>query len=96
MSTIGHRKTYQSLWLDMARRKLRFHPDQDWKTLTLWGLAGWGSVRPLLGTGELKTHMTKANKTVWVWPSEEAYHAHIEPLLALGLEEIEKRMGIRK
>lgn len=69
------------VWLEMARRKNMFHANEDWQTIKLWGLFLWGDVSSLIKTGELKTDMVKENKTIWVRPSEEAYHKYIAPLL---------------
>lgn len=79
--TEAKKSKYDTLWAEMARRKLMFHKDEDWRTLRLWGLCRWGSVSALLITGDLITDMKKENKTIWVWPSEAAYHAYIEPLI---------------
>lgn len=84
----GHRAKYQSLWVDMACRKKQFHANEDWRSLRLWGLVNWKDVKPLLDSGELLTHMEERNKTIWVWPSEETYHTHIEPLLEKSLDEL--------
>lgn len=70
------------VWAEMARRKLAFHRDEDWHTIRLWGLFKWGEIKRFLFSGELLTDMKKENVTIWVRPSEAAYHAHIEPLLA--------------
>lgn len=77
----------------MARRKKQFHNDKKWQDIKLWGLFSWGMVSPLIKTGELITDMKKENRTVWVWPSPEAYKKHIEPLLAHKLERLEAMAG---
>jgi len=84
----------QVIWAEMARRKLRFHPHEDWRDLRLWGLFLWGDVSRKLKTGELLAPgYTRENRVVWVYPSEEAYHKHIEPLLDLSLATLEKMAG---
>lgn len=76
------------IWAEMARRKKQFHASEDWRTLRLWGLFNWNDVKRQLDRGELLTDMRKENRTVWVWPSEQAYRARIEPLLAKPLDEL--------
>jgi hypothetical protein len=81
------------VWADMARRKLTFHPDLDWRHIKLWGLFSWGAVSPLIKDGKLLTDMGRENKIVWVRPTEETYRKHIEPLLSKPLHELEKLSG---
>lgn len=82
------------IWAEMARRKLQFHPNEEWQDIRLWGLFSWGCVSRLLKSGELRTHMRKGNKTIWVTPSPEAYEKHIKPLLERHtLEELSKLAG---
>lgn len=69
------------IWAEMARRKVQFHPNENWQTLRLWGLFDWDDVSKLIESGELLTDMKKENKTIWVWPSDKAYRDNIEPLL---------------
>jgi hypothetical protein len=71
----------EGVWAEMARRKLLFHPDEEWKDIRLWGLFAWEDVEPLLRRGLLLTDMRKDNRTIWCWPSAEAYKQYIEPLL---------------
>ena len=66
---------------EMARRKVRFHPDQEWNTISLWGLFRWGDVSKWLETGELITTMRKENKTIWVTPSKELWEKEIKPMI---------------
>ena len=47
--------TKSEIWAEMARRKVRFHKDEKWDEIQLWGLFDWGDVSRLLKTGELKT-----------------------------------------
>jgi hypothetical protein len=74
-------KAEQTIWAEMARRKVQFHSNEDWNAIRLWGLFSWGTVRHLVKKGLLLTDMAKENKTVWVWPSEEAWNTHIRPLI---------------
>ena len=88
------KKADKMIWAEMARRKLKFHRSEDWWIIRLWGLFRWTAVKHLLDQGLLLTDMKKENKTIWVWPSKEAYHKYIEPLLQThSLEELEKMAG---
>ena len=77
------RMRVREIWGDMARRKIQFHADEEWQNIWLWGLFNWSDVSRQLERGELHTWMKKEHKVIWVYPSEEAYHKHIEPLLQL-------------
>jgi len=82
------------IWAEMARRKVAFHPTEEWNTIKRWGLFDWGDVSPLLKTGELITHMKKENKTIWVWPSQAAWETHIRPLIEKHtLDELTRMAG---
>jgi hypothetical protein len=84
------------IWYEMARRKVQFHPNENWQDIELWGLFSWGNVSKLLKTGELITNgYTKENKTIWVHPNEQAYNDHIKPILAKGysLNELSQLAG---
>ena len=79
---------------EMARRKIRFHKNEKWDKIRLWGLFGWGDVSRLLNSGELKTHMKKENKTIWVTPNTEFWENEIKPLIEKHtLEELETLAG---
>ena len=69
------------IWAEMARRKVRFHPDEEWDEIGLWGLFYWRDVKRQLDRGELVTHMKKENRIIWVWPSEEVWLERIKPLI---------------
>lgn len=84
---------HQMIWAEMARRKMQFHTSEPWEQIRLWGLFSWGDVSDLLKSGDLLTNMEKANRTIWAWPSTEAYSKHIEPLLSKPLEEVAKLAG---
>ena len=75
------RLSAQIVWAEMARRKVRFHPDEDWDKISLWGLFNWGEISHYLKSGELITTMKKENVTVWVTPSKEAWEKKIKPLI---------------
>jgi hypothetical protein len=84
----------QEIWYEMARRKLRFHQNEDWDKINLWGLFDWQDVKRLLDRGLLLTSMEKKNKTIWVTPSKEAWDNHIKPLIdQYSLDELEKLAG---
>jgi hypothetical protein len=70
-----------TIWAEMARRKVQFHPTESWETITLWGLFDWGCVSKLITSGELLTNYTKENRTVWVRPSKETWETKISPLI---------------
>lgn len=78
---------------EMARRKLQFHRNEVWDQITLWGLFSWGTVSWLIQTGQLRTHMSRRNKTVWVTPSPEFYEQRIKPLLRRPLSEVATLAG---
>ena len=88
------RTRVSEIWYEMARRKVAFHKNEDWRGIRLWGLFLWGDVRRLIERGELLTDMQKENRTIWVRPSEGAYKKHIEPLLKkYSLEELSSLAG---
>jgi len=78
---MGSRIASREVWAEMARRKIRFHPTEEWNTIHLWGLFTWGGVRHLLEKGLLLTDMRKENVTIWVRPSQEAWEQHVKPLV---------------
>jgi len=86
-------RTEQMVWYEMARRKRQFHDAEPWEAIRLWGLFNWGMVSSLIKSGKLLTTMRRENRIVWVWPSPEAYHAHIEPLLSLSVNELTEKAG---
>jgi len=69
------------VWAEMARRKVRFHKNEKWDKIKLWGLFSWEDVSNLLKTGELITDMRKENRIIWVTPSLESWEKHIKPLI---------------
>jgi hypothetical protein len=83
------------VWAEMARRKVQFHANENWKHINLWGLFQWGDVSRFLKTGELITNMRKENRRIWVHPSKEAYESHIKPLLDAGhsINELSRMAG---
>jgi hypothetical protein len=69
--------------LEMARRKVKFHPDEDWDKIQLWGLFRWYEVSRLIRSGKLRTSMKKENRTIWVMPSKKFWDEDIEPVVNL-------------
>lgn len=69
------------IWAEMARRKVQFHPNEEWDMITLWGLFAWDTVKRQLDRGELITGMKKENRTIWVHPSKAAWERKIKPLI---------------
>ena len=69
------------IWHEMAIRKVKFHKDEEWDEIDLWGLFNWGGVKHLLDKGLLLTNGRKENHTIWVRPSKEAWEKHIKPLI---------------
>jgi len=83
-----------TIWAEMARRKVQFHKNEKWDKICLWGLFDWDDVNPLLKTGELLTTYKKENRTIWVWPSREAWEKNIKPLIdKYSLSQLQKRAG---
>lgn len=79
---------------EMARRKVRFHKNEKWNTIKLWGLFRWSDVSPALKSGILITDMTKDNVTIWVRPSKEFWEGEIKPLIKkYTLDELTKVAG---
>lgn len=78
---MNKRLTADTIWAEMARRKIQFHKDEKWNEIKLWGLFLWSDVKRLLDRGLLITSMHKENHTIWVWPSAEAWNKNIKPLI---------------
>jgi len=71
----------KQIWYEMARRKVQFHKNEDWKDIRLWGLFKWNEISHLLEKGQLITWMKKEHKTVWVRPTLETWNVYILPLI---------------
>ncbi len=83
-----------TIYVEMARRKVAFHSNEDWDKINLWGLFSWGTVSSLLESGELLTTYTKANETIWVTPSKDCWEKNIKPLIEnYTLYQLEKMAG---
>ena len=86
--------TKPEMCAEMARRKVRFHPNEQWDEIKLWGLFQWGTVSKWFETGELITTMRKENKTVWVTPSKELWETKIKPMIEkYSLDELTSLAG---
>ena len=75
---------------EFARRKIRFHRDENWKDIELFGLFFWGDVsKYLVGNpgnvknfkGDyIKTSASKENRIVWCQPTDEFWNKYIQPI----------------
>ena len=83
------------IWAEMARRKVQFHPNEDWDQISLWGLFNWGTISRLLKRGLLNADgYRRENKVVWCRPSREAWEKHIKPLVENHtLDELSRMAG---
>jgi hypothetical protein len=79
-NNMAYIKNYD-VWREMARRKVKFHKDENWNDIKLWGLFYWGEIKRFLKSGLLKTNYRKEHKIVWVQPSQEAWEKHIKPIV---------------
>ena len=73
------------LCIELARRKVQFHPKEEWNDIKLWGLCNWGAIRKYVERGWLITDMKKENKVVWFRPTEEAWVNSVKPLVDIML-----------
>ena len=79
---MGSQLREQVIWAEMARRKVQFHPNDEWSTIKLWGLFRWGAIKRQRDNGELLCPgYTRENRTVWCFPSPEAWETKIKPLI---------------
>ena len=79
---MGNQIRESEVWAEMARRKLQFHADEEWQDIKLWGLFSWGGIKKQRDNGELLCPgYARENRTIWCYPSNEAYEKHIKPLL---------------
>ena len=70
------------VWCEMARRYIEFHQNKDWSKIQLWGLFNKGDIKPQLENGELISYGNYAPRCLgWYFPSPEAYHKYIKPLI---------------
>lgn len=75
----------REIWLDMAQRKLRFHPNKEWNEIITWGLFYPSTIKRQLARGELfesyPKHIPNKRCSVWVYPSQEAWEKKIKPII---------------
>jgi len=83
------------IWAEMARRKVQFHNAVEWDRVKLWGLFSWGGIKEQREKGELFCPgYTRENRTVWCYPSPEAWETKIKPLVdKYTLEELTRMAG---
>ena len=69
--------------VEMARRKLQFHNDEEWHEIDLWLLTRYVMIRHYLADGRLiNTGGYKPeNVTWWLKPSEDYWLNHIKPIV---------------
>ena len=67
------------IWMEMARRKLRFHNDEEWNQIQLWGLFRTTRIRLLLNEGLLIQTGGAIGYQIWVKPSRVAWERYIKP-----------------
>jgi len=71
------------VWAEMARRKVRFHNDENWEDIKLWGLFYRSYIKSLVEKGLLIPHNKCYNPRCldWYQPSANAWFNHIKPLV---------------
>lgn len=86
--------TFNQIMAEMARRKVRFHPNEEWDKISCFGLFQWGIVsRYLVGNEKNMKNFSRPlfinefdlrreNKTLWVKPTKECWEKYIQPLIA--------------
>lgn len=83
---------FNQIIAEMARRKVQFHKDENWDSISCWGLFQWGTIsRYLVGNEKMKTFVKplfiasfngrKENKIIWVKPTAECWGKYIKPLI---------------
>lgn len=92
----NHRRLYMTWDLkcivyEFAYRKVKFHNNENWEDIKLFGLFNYGDVsKYLVGNpskiksfkkGLVKTNMRKENVTIWCQPTEELWNNYIQPIL---------------
>lgn len=76
---------------EFARRKIRFHKDENWKDIKHFGLFYWSDIsKYLVGNPSniklfkgdyIKTDMRKENKIVWCQPTEMFWNKYVQPIM---------------
>ena len=86
----------QSIAYEMARRKVQFHPKENWDGIKLWGLFSYTEIKYALKKGWLINHLhyEPSNKDYWVIPSKDFWLKDIKPLIEKHtLEELTQKAG---
>lgn len=81
---------------EFARRKVRFHPDEEFEEIELFGLFTWNDIKPYIESGQVIPNegYTKAHVTIWCKPSRGEWEQHIKPLIeAHTLDELTVMAG---
>jgi hypothetical protein len=76
-------KNFWRPFIEMARRKMQFHPEKRWDQIVCWGLFTSSEIKYHLEQGLLIGAEHKINKGYrwWFVPSEEAWGKFILPIL---------------
>lgn len=88
--------TLTQIRYEFARRKVRFHDNEDVDSIVYWGLFSWGDVSRFIKSGKVIPNpgYTKENRTIWCRPSKNEWQKHIKPLITkYTLNELEKLAG---
>lgn len=69
--------------VEMARRKVAFHNDEQWGEIRLWGLFRYSQIKKHLKAGKLIADGGYAPRdvTYWVTPSKEYWETSIRPIV---------------
>lgn len=83
------------IWYEMARRKLMFHPDEEWHAINLWLVAYRSEIKRFIDEGLLISSGNYPPRCLgWYRPNEEAWTKYIEPLIQRhSLEELTSLAG---
>ena len=75
------KRVFDSVTIEMARRKQTFHADEKWDEINLWGLFFKSQVRRHLKNGWLTPHTEPGFRCLgWYQPSKEYWESSILPL----------------
>lgn len=71
---------------EMARRKVQFHKDEDWRKVKLWGLFRYAEIKKYIEQGDLILYSStefEPHKSyfVWVYPSRRFWINEINPAI---------------
>jgi hypothetical protein len=81
--TLNQLYAKDSVAVEMARRKVAFHNDEQWDKINLWGLFRYSQIKKHLKSGKLiaDSSYTPRNVTYWVTPSKEYWETSIRPIV---------------